>query len=52
MNCPRCGSRTKVYDSRVISNGQTVRRMRKCPKCLFGFTTYETQPKKNGRIRK
>jgi transcriptional repressor NrdR len=42
MHCPSCGeSDTKVIDSRLLQEGKTVRRRRKCPDCETRFTTYE-----------
>ncbi|MBK22479.1 MAG: transcriptional regulator NrdR [Halobacteriovorax sp.] len=42
MNCPHCNdSDTKVIDSRLQLEGQSVRRRRKCEKCEFRFTTHE-----------
>lgn len=42
MNCPHCNdSETKVIDSRLQLEGQSVRRRRKCEKCGFRFTTHE-----------
>jgi transcriptional repressor NrdR len=42
MRCPSCGkSDTKVIDSRLLQEGKTVRRRRKCPDCEARFTTYE-----------
>lgn len=40
MNCPVCGKRSQVVDSRTTVNG-TTRRRRHCPKCDRKFTTYE-----------
>lgn len=42
MRCPSCGhSDTSVVDSRLNSDGDSIRRRRKCPKCEERFTTYE-----------
>lgn len=42
MNCPHCSDNdTKVIDSRLQLEGQSVRRRRKCEKCGFRFTTHE-----------
>jgi len=44
MKCPICGNEnTKVLDSRVASDGITVRRRRECTKkrCGFRFSTIE-----------
>ncbi len=43
MRCPFCGSRdTRVIDSRLVGDGDQVRRRRQCPDCDERFTTYET----------
>jgi len=43
MYCPFCGTDdTKVIDSRLVSDGQAVRRRRKCPNCDERWTTFET----------
>lgn len=39
MNCPICGERTKVIDSRFIKN--RVTRTRECPECMTRFRTFE-----------
>tara|TARA_B100001250_G_scaffold249169_1_gene214197 strand:+ start:348 stop:788 length:441 start_codon:yes stop_codon:yes gene_type:complete len=42
MVCPFCSADdTAVIDSRRNSEGSSVRRRRKCPKCSSRFTTYE-----------
>ena len=42
MKCPNCGCEDlKVFDSRSAP-GNSVRRRRKCIKCGFVFTTYES----------
>jgi len=42
MVCPFCNADdTAVIDSRRNSEGSSVRRRRKCPKCDLRFTTYE-----------
>lgn len=42
MHCPSCGeSDTRVIDSRLLQEGKTVRRRRKCSTCEARFTTYE-----------
>ena len=40
MQCPVCGTVTKVIDSR--SSGLITMRRRRCPQCNMAFTTYET----------
>jgi len=41
MKCPICSDDTKVIDSRVASDGLSIRRRRECLKCGFRFSTYE-----------
>ena len=42
MKCPFCMTPdTKVVDSRVSEDGNTIRRRRKCDACGKRFTTYE-----------
>ena len=43
MHCPFCGdSETKVIDSRLVADGDQVRRRRECQRCGERFTTFET----------
>lgn len=43
MYCPFCGAEeTKVNDSRLVAEGDQVRRRRQCTSCGERFTTYET----------
>ena len=43
MHCPFCGATdTKVIDSRLVSEGNNVRRHRECITCEERFTTYES----------
>jgi transcriptional repressor NrdR len=43
MLCPFCGAgETKVVDSRLVNEGNIVRRRRECLSCTERFTTYET----------
>jgi transcriptional repressor NrdR len=43
MYCPFCGhSETKVTDSRLVAEGNQVRRRRECLACGERFTSYET----------
>jgi len=43
MHCPFCGATdTKVIDSRLVSEGNHVRRRRECTNCKERFTTYES----------
>jgi len=42
MNCPVCKSKdTKVVDSRISSDGLSIRRRRECEKCSYRFSTIE-----------
>ena len=42
MKCPSCHYKeTKVLDSRLNTDGTSIRRRRKCLKCEERFTTYE-----------
>lgn len=42
MRCPRCGhSDTRVVDSRLVREGDAIRRRRECESCAGRFTTYE-----------
>jgi transcriptional repressor NrdR len=42
MKCPICYFEdTKVIDSRVASDGLSIRRRRECEKCGFRFSTFE-----------
>jgi len=42
MKCPVClTSDTMVTDSRISSDGLSIRRRRQCRKCSFRFSTYE-----------
>jgi transcriptional repressor NrdR len=43
MHCPFCGAHdTKVIDSRLVAEGDQVRRRRECLACGERFTTFET----------
>jgi transcriptional repressor NrdR len=43
MRCPFCGEPdTKVIDSRLANEGDSVRRRRECQSCGERFTTFET----------
>ena len=48
MKCPFCGNLdSKVIDSRLTEDNESIRRRRECEKCSKRFTTYErleTQP--------
>jgi len=42
MKCPACAHKeTKVVDSRISSDGSSIRRRRECLECEKRFTTYE-----------
>ena len=42
MHCPFCSAdETKVIDSRLVAEGDQVRRRRECLSCKERFTTYE-----------
>ncbi|MBI5149683.1 MAG: transcriptional repressor NrdR [Candidatus Omnitrophica bacterium] len=42
MKCPSCGyQETKVIDSRLNTDGTSIRRRRECLECEKRFTTYE-----------
>jgi len=42
MKCPKCQNmETKVVDSRVVDDGQTIKRRRECEFCGTRFTTFE-----------
>jgi hypothetical protein len=50
MNCPSCGGKTKVLDSRE-STPEATRRRRACKSCGERFTTYEIRlPTKFERV--
>ncbi|MDG2471537.1 MAG: transcriptional regulator NrdR [Pseudomonadales bacterium] len=43
MRCPFCGADdTKVIDSRLVAEGDQIRRRRECQTCTERFSTYET----------
>lgn len=42
MRCPFCGAEeSKVIDSRLSADGDSIRRRRECSECKERFTTYE-----------
>jgi transcriptional repressor NrdR len=42
MKCPFCGSvKNQVLESRVVEEGEAIRRRRSCAKCGKRFTTFE-----------
>ena len=43
MLCPKCKSNEdKVIESRLMNNGEAIRRRRQCLNCNYRFTTHET----------
>ena len=43
MHCPFCSAEdTKVIDSRLVTDGEAVRRRRECLTCGERYTTFET----------
>lgn len=58
MNCPYCSHKeTNVLESRILPDGEGMRRRRECRKCGKRFTTYEKVAnldlkviKKDGRV--
>lgn len=50
VECPKCGSNSKVIDSRKYAGA--VYRKRKCVFCNFKFWTEETELDDNDRILK
>lgn len=41
MQCPQCGSPSRVLESRPADDGAAVRRRRECSSCGVRFTTFE-----------
>jgi transcriptional repressor NrdR len=42
MRCPYCGTNEdKVIESRMLANGESIRRRRECIECGYRFTSYE-----------
>ena len=42
MRCPYCGNiDDKVLESRLMANGESIRRRRECISCGYRFTSYE-----------
>ena len=42
MRCPHCGSfDDKVMESRLLAQGESIRRRRVCNSCGYRFTSYE-----------
>ena len=53
MRCPKCGNlNDKVIDSRMVRNGDVIRRRRLCLNCGYRFTTYEEVVKASLRVIK
>tara|TARA_R100000482_G_C4979929_1_gene82811 strand:+ start:122 stop:406 length:285 start_codon:yes stop_codon:yes gene_type:complete len=50
MICPKCGGRSKVYNSRPKDD--TIRRHRQCLKCNHRYTTIEVLEQKHKAIDK
>jgi|TARA_R100000030_G_scaffold99985_2_gene92044 transcriptional regulator NrdR family protein len=50
MICPKCGGRSKVYNSRPKDD--TIRRHRQCLKCNHRYTTVEVLEQKDKAIDK
>lgn len=51
MNCPKCGSGTKVIETRTADENQ-IRRRRECLLCGSRFTTYEITQVTKARYEK
>ncbi|MGE0383875.1 MAG: transcriptional regulator NrdR [Gammaproteobacteria bacterium] len=53
MRCPFCASlNTRVVDSRLVGEGEQIRRRRECDDCHERYTTYETAELSMPRIVK
>ena len=53
MKCPKCGAMDdKVIDSRVIRDGEVIRRRRLCLSCRYRFSTYEEVVRSGLRVIK
>ncbi len=53
MRCPFCSDMdTRVIDSRLVGEGDQIRRRRECTKCKERFTTYESAELNYPRIIK
>ena len=53
MRCPKCDEGdTKVLESRLSSEGRSVRRRRVCTKCQHRFTTYEKEEELTLQVKK
>jgi transcriptional repressor NrdR len=52
MNCPSCGSPTRVLESRRAEDGTALRRRRECTGCGERFTTFERFQRPRLYVRK
>lgn len=53
MRCPFCAATdTRVIDSRLVGEGDQIRRRRECTECKERFTTYESAELNFPRINK
>lgn len=53
MFCPRCSHEdTKVIDSRLSTEGTSIRRRRACESCGYRFTTYEKEEPAEFQVQK
>jgi len=53
MHCPFCSHHdTRVIDSRLLGEGDQIRRRRECMECKARFTTYETAELSLSRVIK
>lgn len=53
MKCPKCHEiEDKVIDSRLVKDGEVIRRRRVCQSCGFRFTTYEEVIRSGLRVLK
>jgi transcriptional repressor NrdR len=53
MKCPKCHEiEDKVIDSRLVKDGEVIRRRRVCRGCGFRFTTYEEVVRSGLRVLK
>ncbi|MBI2799032.1 MAG: transcriptional regulator NrdR [Gammaproteobacteria bacterium] len=53
MHCPFCSHNdTRVIDSRLLGEGDQIRRRRECMECKARFTTYETAELSLPRVAK
>lgn len=41
MNCPDCGTQSRIFDSRNIRGENATRRRHACPECNARWTTVE-----------